>query len=457
MFASLAVGVDREWMPTAEQWAQLRGDDGECTDFALPAKDSPGATSALVYETADIGSQSDDELIDSIVGLGKLASWAQAKQSAAIAELAKRRPPAWLHDDGIDDYPAVSQYVAEEIACALSLTVRGAENRLDLALRLDDALPETRLAWERGDLDWSQVTVIVDRTTVLTAEQARHIEREFIAKSIGKTRGQIRRIVDRAVIAADPDAANERHESARLRRDVVTRPIEDGMAQLTATLSVEEAALAETVLTRHAESKPRDDPRTMGQRRADALMALITGSRSEAITASPPLPTLLAGTKPLIQVVVAADTIAGDNENPAELDGYGPIPAELARRLAADATWRRILTDPESGAVLDVGRTRYRPPRALVDYVTSRERVCGFPPCGRNAKYCQIDHAVPFEKGGRTSPDNTGPLCTRHHLLKTHTGWTITRSPDGTVTWTSPTGHKYKNYPSDYGVYLNAS
>jgi hypothetical protein len=83
-----------------------------------------------------------------------LASWAQAKQSAAIAEFARRHPPAWVHDDGVDGFESVSRYVAEEIACPLSLTVRGAENRVDLALRLSEALPETQQAWERGELDW---------------------------------------------------------------------------------------------------------------------------------------------------------------------------------------------------------------------------------------------------------------------------------------------------------------
>jgi hypothetical protein len=244
------------------------------------------------------------------------------------------------------------------------------------------------------------------------------------------------------VIAADPAAANARYEAARLRRDVVTRPIEDGMATLTATLSVEEALLAEKTLTELAENAPKDDRRTIGQRRADALMSLITGATQP--------PRLVAGAKPLVQIVVAADTLAGINDNPADLDGYGPITADLARRLATDATWQRILADPESGAVIDVGRKRYRPPQALIDYVTTRERVCGFPPCQRNAKRCQIDHAIPYDNGGNTSPDNTGPLCTRHHLLKTHTNWRITRRPNGATVWTAPTGHQYVNLPEAY-------
>lgn len=447
MFASIAIGSDRDWQPSADDWAQLRAVEGDADspDFELPRfySGEPGAASALLLESTEISSLDDSGLVDSIKGFGRLASWAQAMQSRAIAEFAGRRPPAWMHDDEVG---TASRYVAEEIACALSLTVRGAENRLDLALRLHDALPETQQAWERGDLDWPRVNVIAERTAILDVEQAGAVESAIVPNAINKTTGQLRRLIDRAVIAADPAAATARHDTARLGRDVTVRPIEDGMAILSATLSVEEAILAEKALTRLAENAPKGDPRSIGQRRADTLMNLITTST--------PQPTLRPSAKPLIQIVVAADTLAGVNENPADLDGYGPIPAELTRRLAADATWQRILTDPASGAILDVGRTKYRPPQALADYVTVRERVCGFPPCQRDARRCQIDHAIPYEKGGRTSPDNTGPLCTRHHLLKTHTDWTIARQRDGTVRWTSPTGHQYVNEPEDYRRYV---
>jgi hypothetical protein len=82
-----------------------------------------------------------------------------------------------------------------------------------------------------------------------------------------------------------------------------------------------------------------------------------------------------------VQVTVAATTLLGLDNHPGELAGYGPITAQTARHLAADATWRRILTDPISGTVLDVGRTTYRPPQALADHVRIRDRTCRFPGC----------------------------------------------------------------------------
>ncbi|MBO0881594.1 MAG: DUF222 domain-containing protein, partial [Mycobacterium sp.] len=246
----------------------------------------------------------------------------------------------------------------------------GAGNRVDLALRLAEALPATQQAWQRGDLDWPRVALIADRTAVLPPDQAHAVETSVLPRVIGKTTGQTRRVVDRAVIDADPDAANKRHERARLDRDVRVRAADDGMATLTAMLCAEEAALAHSSLTRLADNAPADDPRTLGQRRADALMSLL-GAESDGVALSTPL-SLPAVGKPLVQVVVAADTLAGADDRPADLVGFGPIPADVARRIAADASWQRILTDPASGAVLDVGRTRYRPPAALVDHIKAR-------------------------------------------------------------------------------------
>lgn len=410
----------REWQPSPAEWAALWRDDDEGTDF-VPAFDGPpNAAAAALFENVDPGALTDNALIDAMAAWGRMASWAQAKQSAVIAEFAKRRPPEWTDDNNA----TVHRYATEEIACALSLTVRGAGNRLDLAQRLDEALPETHAAWESGVLDWPRVNLIAERTTTLTPGQSRQVEREILPNLANKTTGQLRRIVDRAVICADPDAAAQRHRSAQLQRDVTVRPIEDGMALLTATLCVEEAAAAERALHEVAAQS--------GTGRADALMSLLTG------TAQPP-----STGKPLIQVVVPASTLLGIDDLPAEVPGFGVIPADAARRIAADATWQRILTDPTSGTILDVGRKRYRPPKALAEYVRARDRICVFPPCRKSAEKCDLDHRHPYSHGGSTSADNLQPLCPRHHELKHDHGWTVQKHPDGTTEWTAPTGHIY--------------
>ena len=136
-------------------------------------------------------------------------------------------------------------------------------------------------------------------------------------------------------------------------------------------------------------------------------------------------------------------TMLGLAENPAELSGYGPIPASIARALAADGKWRKFITDPGSGNLLDCGRESYLPPQPLVDFLTARDRICRFPGCSQPARVGDIDHAKSWETGGETTQGNLGFLCRRHHRLKTHGGWKLESNRDGSCTWTSPVGKKY--------------
>jgi hypothetical protein len=75
--------------------------------------------------------------------------------------------------------------------------------------------------------------------------------------------------------------------------------------------------------------------------------------------------------KSLIQVVVPFSMLIGADDQPAELVGHGPITAQMARETAADSVWHRLLTDPESGTLLDYGRTTYRPPAAELDHIVA--------------------------------------------------------------------------------------
>jgi Domain of unknown function (DUF222) len=115
-----------------------------------------------------------------------------------------------------------------------------------------------------------------------------------------------------------------------------------------------------------------------------------------------------------VNVTVAYTTVIGADDQPAHLEGYGPITAAVARRIAAHGTWRRLLTDPASGAVLDVGRQRYTPPPDLADHVIARDQTCRFPTCTRPAAGCDLDHTTPIEQGGSTSAGNLGPVHRGH-------------------------------------------
>jgi uncharacterized damage-inducible protein DinB len=212
-----------------------------------------------------------------------------------------------------------------------------------------------------------------------------------------------------------------------------------------------------------------EDPRTRDQQRADALVQLALDS----VNGFSWCPTCVAqrvtsegtrwqGMRPSIQVSVALSTLLRLDEQPGELEGYGPIPAEVVRQLAGaeDASWRRLITD-EAGRLLDYGRSTYRPPADLRDFVVARDRTCRFPTCNRKACRCEIDHVHAWQHGGHTNPDNLVALCCRHHHGKHDAGWRLKRLPDGSIEWTSPTGHSYlvpaSTYPVDgtYDMYVH--
>jgi hypothetical protein len=217
------------------------------------------------------------------------------------------------------------------------------------------------------------------------------------------------------------------------------------MAELWALLPVEGAAAVMAAVDALASVTSADDPRSGDQRRADALVDL-----GVAALHDPRLPRA-QGLRPAIQVTVALSTLLGVDEQPGELAGHGPIPATLARRLAADesGTWRRLVTDPLTGGLLDYARTTYRPPKDLAEFVIARDQTCTFPTCSRRAHRCELDHRIAYDSGGSTSPENLGTLCKRHHTAKHQTGWTPHREPDGHHAWTSPTGHHYHSRPPD--------
>ena len=146
--------------------------------------------------------------------------------------------------------------------------------------------------------------------------------------------------------------------------------------------------------------------------------------------------------KPLVQVTVPITMLMGLDEQPGELAGHGPIPASLAREIAAGGTWRRLLTDPHSGVLLDHGRTTYTPPAGLADFVRARDVVCRFCTCGQPAARADLDHTVAYADGGPTSDRNLYAGCRHHHLGKTHApGWHVDQHNDGRITWTTPIGH----------------
>ncbi|HYQ74717.1 HNH endonuclease signature motif containing protein, partial [Cellulomonas sp.] len=157
-----------------------------------------------------------------------------------------------------------------------------------------------------------------------------------------------------------------------------------------------------------------------------------------------------------VRITINASTLIGLDDQPADLDGHGPIDAVRARALAVGGVWRRVVTDPVTHRLLDVGRERYRPPAALDEFVRTRDGTCVAPGCVRPACGCELDHTEEFHPQpgadpdaalGRTDADNLGPLCHRHHRLKTDGGFRLRQIEPGLFEWLTPTGHRYLTRP----------
>jgi hypothetical protein len=375
--------------------------------------------------------------IDLLVALERQMAWLQATQQRVLAAL-DGESLTWSGEASAD-------FTQEQVGAALRLSPGTAADRLAVARLLTDRLHATSDRLARGEITYLQAKKLAEAVAPFDESTAAVIEQKALRRAGEQTLSQFKASLNRAVLAADPRTAERRHADALGDRRVVIAPQDDGMAQLRAFLPAEGATLIGCVLDSLAAKQP-GDLRTADQRRADTLVDVFA-----RVLADPALPEQ-HGARPSVHVTVAASTLLGCDEQPGELAGFGPITAQQARRIATDptGTWHRLLTDPATGALLDYGRSTYRPPRDVADFVIARDRTCVFPSCRRAARRCDLDHGQSWRDGGTTCPHNLHPLCRRHHRAKHEAGWTVVRGPDGSYRWTSPTGHGYLVRPPAY-------
>ena len=240
-----------------------------------------------------------------------------------------------------------------------------------------------------------------------------------------------------------PTARAERHRKARDDRHVSCEPGSDGMAWITACLPATEVVAIDSRLDDLARGLLRHgDDRTLPQLRADAFADVLLDRDSRAFRR-------FGDARPTVVVTVPIGVLTGATEAGAELVGHGPIDAQTARELAAEApVLRRMFTDPRDDTILALGRTKYPVTDELRLFLTVRDQRCRFPNCPRRAQASDVDHSRAWEHGGRTDPDNLAHLCRGHHRLKHDSRWRLEATHlDGTVDWVSPTGRRHRTRP----------
>lgn len=457
-----AVGYALETAPTGAPLVRV-------LEVVDPAASSPTRVDAFV-------------LVEAVAAAGRMASWAYALQARLAAELARRPDmgPSYRHAPG-----SVTVTAQQSAVQALSMRPLRSDRETRALVRhglaFDGLLAETGTALAAGRIAVPAARIIAERLHEQTWQVATAVQEQVLDRAPDRTPAQVRLDVEKALAQVDPEHAAERHAHARTRRRVThPRAEADAMASMHVVLPAPHAVAIDTVLEDCARTaRAAGDPRTLDQLRADGLVDLFlhpptptrtdpdaspgsdadtgagaTSAAGPAAPATDPVTTTLPGPGPhgptdariQVLVTVALSTLLGVDDQPGDLAGYGPLDAVQTRALAHGGTWRRLITDPLSGAVLDHGRTRYRPPAALAAHIRHRDKTCTRPGCTRPAIRCDLDHTTPFPTG-TTSASNLGPLCRTHHRHKTAGTLTLHQHEPGVFTWTDRSGHTYRTRP----------
>ena len=434
-------------MSTAAQIVELHETFGDQVAQLLNA--IPGITTLAKLVAIDPNELSASSRIDYLTALERQTAWLQALMQRAIIAVAGNEPSV---SNGNDIFFGVDEAEREDVSTALRLSAGTAQSRIDVARTLVNHLPNTCSALATGDISLAHANVIAKETAAairdgLTEFQIFEVEQRAIAHAEFHTPAQVANQVRTSLARIAPKTFEDTVARAHDTRRVSCYSDSDGMSTVVAILPAADAqvvmnAIESFIRLTSADVEDKDgsvgvkDVRSTDMKRADALTAIAAAS----LTTSPVAP----HRRPIsINVTVDLPTLLGLAENPGQLAGYGAIPASVARELASDGKWKRFITDPQTGNLLDYGRESYEPPQVLKDFLIARDRTCRFPGCRRSAALSDLDHAKSWSDGGSTSPENLGALCRRHHRLKTHDGWSVTSHQDGSCTWVSPHGKTF--------------
>jgi hypothetical protein len=321
------------------------------------------------------------------------------------------------------------EFASLDVATQLHLSDRAAQRRITFARTLTQRLPQTLAALRQGWIEEYKAQLISTAVTELSDEHALAVEARVLDKAAQQTPTQLRNTLAKAVLAVDPQGAEQRRRERVRGRRVDKQPTEPGMAALTIHHSAEHIATAHAVIADRARALKAlgDEPRTLAQLEADIAIDLLFGTDTT--------PNRVVE----VHLTMPASTATGADDQPADVDGM-PTTAQAARELLADAaSWRWLKTDPDTGQMVDLTSPRYDPPESFKTFIQVRDRTCRYPGCTRRARRCDVDHRVPWPLGG-TCDDNCACLCRRHHRAKHEGGWRVRMIKPGTFEWTSPLG-----------------
>jgi hypothetical protein len=344
----------------------------------------------------------------------------------------------------------VERSIRLELASAMRVTEYAAGQMIVQAEALVHRYPAALESLAGGRITTKHAAILVEKVDQVRPELRDEVAARAVELAEAEPVGTFQRALRALIQTLEAPTLEQRYGEAGKKRRVLVESAEDGMGVLlTYAPEVElraifgrATAIAKTIAAQDGET------RTLDQIRADVVCDLLVDGVTDAV------PTEARGIR--ASVVVTAPVLAlldddlAETAEPPVVEGIGPIPLSRARELCGgDASWMRVLTHPETGIVLSVGREQYRPPAALRKLTKWRADRCMGPGCWMPASRCEIDHQVRWVDGGETSLENNAPFCKNHHLIKDNTDWVVSQIPGsgGAVEWISPTGRRHVVQP----------
>ena len=314
-----------------------------------------------------------------------------------------------------------------------------ARRLLGLSRTLCTQMPGVYGAMQAGTLTEHRALIIATATTFLSDMERQLLDLEITPHLDLLGDQDLDRKARAIAYHLDPQGFVERARTAAAERTVTVRPAPDSMAYLTALLPMTTAVACSTALRQHADTtvstgdpnRPGElaEPRSRGQVMADELATRLThgGITGHDANGTPirsePTPDHPAGQVVIeIGLVMTDRTLLQDGDDPAELVGYGPLPAQMARDLIADTNTktrdrlRRLYTAPGTDQLTAMESRARLFPDHLKKFIRYRDRTCRTPWCGAPIRH--IDHRHPANRGGPTHASNAQGLCAACNFIK---------------------------------------
>jgi hypothetical protein len=404
-------------------------------------------------------------LVDGLVGLERSTNRLAGMRIEQVYELSRftDRSTEVTTSNGMRPWSqsaTARRTAVSEVALALRIPERSAQALIEESRMLMERLPLTMAGLTAGDFSFRHAKSIVAHASSLSEDQHASFEAAVVPSASKLTFAKFDQKARTTRERMDAATIVERHQKSLTDRETYFEPARDGMGWVhlytSAHISLGASNRADMMARELAENP--DETRTLAQLRADVVSDLLldgaVGNRPEF------------GIRPSVVVTVPALAMLGHRSgkkdatnNAADLpvlEGYGPIDIETATTLAGAAkSWLRVLTHPETGVTLSVGRDRYKVPAPLRAFLQRRDGTCRKPGCNRPAVRCDLDHTEEWQHGGQTAHDNLAHLCQMHHDEKHHTNVMVKHLPNGDLQWTMPSGRAYISEPADRFLYIH--